>query len=316
MQPVRAVIVGYGLGGRMFHAPPMLATAGMALHGVVSSDAGKVHRDHPGLRVYPSLADALADGDVELVVVTTPNRHHAEMAHAALDAGKHVVVDKPFTATLAEAQGLAARAARGGPLLAVYQNRRWDGDFLTLRALLAAGVLGEVVQFESHYDRFRPEVQDRWREQAGAGSGIWFDLGAHVLDQALVLFGAPDGMVADVTAQRTGAEVDDYFHVVLRYGRMRAILHGGSLVTECDLRFAVHGTLGSLVATGAPGDGGAMRLTLWEDGQAVARDVPVQPTRVDGFYGGMRDAIRHGAPVPVTSGEALRCMELLVAALG
>lgn len=326
--PLNVALVGYGYVGKTFHAPLIAATPGLALSTVVSSDPAKVTADFPGVRIVAELDAALADPTIDLVVVATPNALHAPQTLAALEAGKHVVVDKPFALTAAEARVMAA-AARVDRLLAVFHNRRWDSDFLTLRRLIAEGTLGEIVQYESHFDRFRPVVRDRWRERAGPGAGAWLDLGPHLLDQALVLFGEPLAISADIAVQRPGAGADDYFHVTLRYQTLRVILHGSLLTAASDLRLAVHGTGGSFVKhgldpqeaqlkagmiPGAPGyghDGRPGVLTTVENDVQVRADVPPAPADYRAFYAGVREAIVAGAPSPVPIDQALRVMDLL-----
>ena len=326
---VRTVLVGYGYVGKTFHAPLIRATPGLALSAVVSSDPAKVAADLPGTRVVATLAEALADPAIDLVVIATPNDLHAPQALAALAAGKHVVVDKPFAVSTDQARSMADAAEAAGKLLAVFHNRRWDSDFQTVRRLIADGTLGEVVQYESRFDRFRPVVRDRWRERAGPGAGAWMDLGPHLLDQALVLFGEPLGISADIGVQREGAGADDYFHVVLRYSTLRVILHGSLLTAASDLRLAVHGTKASFVkhgldpqeaqlkagmVPGAPGWGRDSRhgvLTTVENDVQVHTDVRPEITGYRTFYAGVREAILHGAPNPVPVEEALRVMELL-----
>lgn len=322
-------LVGYGFAGSVFHAPLIAAVDGLALCRVVSGNAAAVHANFPDARVSATLSDALADPAIDLVVIATPNTLHAPQAHAALDAGKHVIVDKPFTVTVEEAEGVMAHAERAGRLLSVFHNRRWDSDFLTLRALIAADTLGTVTQYASHFDRFRPEVRDRWRERAGPGAGLWFDLGPHLLDQALQLFGTPLGITADIAVQRSGGSADDYFHVLLRYPRLRVVLHASMLVTANDLRFAVHGARGSFLKQGldtqeealkagrTPGDaqwGHDSRpgtLTLI-DGDAVSTGaVPGVAGDYRRYYALVRDAIRGAAPNPVPASEALAVMKLL-----
>jgi len=332
---VRVALVGYGLAGRVFHAPLIRATPGLALHTVVSSDAGKVHADLPDARVVADPQTAFADPAIDLVVIASPSATHAPLAIAALQAGRHVVVDKPFAIDLAEAQTVAAAARASGTVLGVFHNRRWDADFLALRALVDAGTLGDIAEVHSHFDRFRPTVPDRWREHAGPGAGLWLDLGPHLVDQALQLFGLPQAVQADIARQRAGAEVDDFFHVVLRYPRLRVVLHAGALVPGAGLRFAVHGTRGSwfkhgldpqeaaLRAGGVPGasdewgvDPAPGRL-LRVDADGTVRDAP-SPTPVGdyrAFYAGIRDAIRDGAPSPVTVDEALDVMRVLQAGI-
>jgi len=201
---INAALVGYGFAGQTFHAPFLTTTPGLALRWVVSRDAAKVQAELPGCLVG-SLDEVLADDTVDLVVIATPNDTHAPIARQALLAGKHVVIDKPFALDLAEAEALVVLAEEQQRLLSIFHNRRWDGDFLTVRRLLAEGALGQVAQFESHFDRYRPEVRQRWREAGGPGSGLWFDLGPHILDQSLQLFGQPDWIQADLARQRPGA---------------------------------------------------------------------------------------------------------------
>jgi len=252
-RPVRVTIVGYGSAGRVFHAPLVSAVPGLALHSFVSSKTDAVRADWPQVAVVAQAAQAFVDPLVDVVVIATSNESHFSLARDALLAGKHVVVDKPCTVTLEQTTELQALAAAKGLVFTVFQNRRFDADFLSLQEVLASGVLGRIVHFESHFDRYRPAVPDRWREQALPGSGLWFDLGAHLVDQALVLFGLPQSISVDTACQRDGARVNDYFHAQFRYRRhpgLRVILHASALVGALGPRFAVHGTLGSFVKYG------------------------------------------------------------------
>ena len=325
---LHVALVGYGYAGRTFHAPLIAATPGLALRTVVSSDPAKVRADLADARVLPTAEQAFADPAIDLVVIAVPDPLHAPQAIAALRAGKHVVVDKPFAPTVAEAEGVAAEAERAARVLAVFHNRRWDSDHLTLRRLIAEGALGEIVHYESRFDRFRPDVLDRWREQPGAG--LWRDLGPHLLDQALQLFGAPLTIQADLARQRPGARAPDWFHVLLRYDRLRVILHGSVLTPVPGPRLVVHGTRGSFVkhgldpqedalkAGGRPGaagwgvDGSPGTLSLAGEG-GVVREAPFESVPGDyrAFYAGVRDCIQSGAPNPVPPAEALAVMRLL-----
>lgn len=326
---INVALVGYGFVGKAFHAPLIAHTPGLRLHTVVSSDPAKVLADHPDVRVVPDLEAACAGEDIGLVVIATPNTTHAPLAHVALDRGKHVVVDKPFTLDIAEARAVIAHAAEAQRLVSVFQNRRWDADFTTLRSLVDNGVLGEVSEFHSHFDRYRPEVTDRWRERDQPGSGIWFDLGPHLLDQAVQLFGPPQSVFADIGKQREGAQTDDYFHVLLRYPKQRVVLHGGSLVPANELRFAVHGTRGSYLKYGMDGQEASMRNGVVPGSADWGRDprpgelhqasaegirintVPGLPGDYRRFYQAMHDAITTGEAPPVTPAEALDLMALL-----
>ena len=228
--PLRVALVGYGFVGKVFHAPLIQATPGLVLHTVVSRDAGKVHADWPDVQVVGDPDAAFADPAVDVVVIASPNDSHAPLAMAALAQDKHVVVDKPFTVTLTEARDVVDAARRAGRLVSVFQNRRWDADFLTVQRLVGDGTLGRIAEFHSHFDRFRPVVQDRWREHDAPGGGLWYDLGPHLIDQAVQLFGLPEAISVDIARLRDGAQAPDYVHATLRYPTHRAHLHAGTLV--------------------------------------------------------------------------------------
>ncbi len=250
LTPVRVALLGYGFAGRTFHAPLIRAVSGLELRVVASRQAEAVRAALPDATVVASAGDAATHPDVDLVVIATPNAAHAPLAEAALRAGKHVVVDKPFTVTLAEARALCALADARGRVLSVFHNRRWDSDFLALRELLADGTLGRMTHVESRFDRFRPEVRPRWREQALPGAGVWQDLGPHLVDQALQLFGLPDKVHALLARHRDGAQVDDWCQVTLVYPRRHVVLQASMLVAGGMPRFAVHGTKGSWLKYG------------------------------------------------------------------
>ncbi len=248
--PLRVGLLGYGYAGKTFHAPLLSAVPDLALVAVASSDPAKVHADWPGVAVHAAPADLIARDDIDLVVIATPNDTHHPLARDALRAGRHVVVDKPFTVTLDEARELVALAEHHGRVLSVFHNRRFDGDFLTLRQLVRDGALGRVVEMTSRHDRFRPEVRQRWRESDGPGAGLWFDLGPHLVDQALQLFGPPRAITLALDRTRDGALADDWFACHLRYDRLHVHLHAGMLVAASAPRLAVHGTAASFVKDG------------------------------------------------------------------
>jgi predicted dehydrogenase len=335
LKPLRAGLVGYGFAGQTFHAPVLSAVPGMQLAAVATSQAGKVAAEWPGVSIVADVKALVALQDIDLVVVATPNAQHFPIAKAALEAGKHVVVDKPFTLDAAEARELAALAQQRGLLLSVYQNRRFDADFLTLRDLLASGDLGRPVYFESHFDRFRPEVRDRWREQAVPGAGLWVDLGAHLLDQAVQLFGKPDTLQLDSAVLRDGAVVEDYFHAVLRYQQgphapLRVVLHAATLAAHAAPRYLVHGTRGSYVKYGVDSQEDALRagqrpggddwgidsllgeLTLMAAGSWMQnKTLPNRRGNYVDYYAAVRDAILGQGPNPVPPDQAVALMELL-----
>lgn len=333
--PIRVGLIGYGFAGQTFHAPVLSATPGLVVAAIASSQPLKVRADWPGVPVEPDAAALLARPDIDLVVVATPNAQHHPIAKAALEAGKHVVVDKPFTLDAAQAREIAALAQQRGRLLSVYQNRRFDADYLTLRDVLASGQLGRPVYFESHFDRFRPEVRDRWREQAVPGAGLWVDLGAHLLDQAVQLFGRPDTLQLDTAALRDGAQVEDHFHALLRYERgphapLRVVLHATTLAAHAAPRYILHGTRGSYVKHGvdpqedalraggrpggddwgvdpAPGELKVMAIENW----VRESTVPNRRGNYVDYYAEVRDAIHGVGPNPVPPEEAVALMELL-----
>lgn len=317
-------LIGYGLGGRAFHAPYVVATPGLALRGIVSRDPAKVHADLPAAPVVPDVATLLADPGIDLVIVSSPDALHAEHALAALAAGKHVLVDKPFATSLGDARRLITASERAGRLLTVFHNRRWDADFLTLRALLAEDRLGAVATFESHFDRWRPAAAATWKEARAGGS--WFDLGPHLVDQALVLFGRPLGITADIATLRAGAPAPDYFHVTLRYPDKRVLLHSSKIVADHRLRFAVHGTRGSWIKQGidpqeaatvggrAPGgeDWGLDHDDgLLTDATGAVQRIPTLRGDYRRFWSALVDALRGTGPNPVPPHEALAVMEVL-----
>ncbi|MEJ1162327.1 oxidoreductase [Variovorax sp. CCNWLW186] len=333
---LRAGLVGYGFAGQTFHAPVLSAVPGFELAAVASSQPQKVNADWPNAAVVPDVAALVARPDIDLVVVATPNALHYPVAKAALEAGKHVVVDKPFTLDVAEARDLELLARRNNRVLAVYQNRRFDADYLTLKDVLASGELGRPVYLESHFDRFRPEVRDRWREQKVPGAGLWVDLGAHLVDQAAQLFGKPDSLQLDTAALRDGAQVEDYFHAVLRYesgphAPLRVVLHATTLAAHAAPRYIVHGTRGSYIKHGVDPQEDALRagqrppMAGWgadpQDGELVVPGSDggepqrrVWPTRAGNYvdyYAAVRDAILGNGPNPVPPEQAVALMELL-----
>ena len=308
-------LIGYGLGGSAFHAPLIAAEPRLRLEAVVTSRAGQVERDHPGTRVAGSAEELLADPAVELVVVAAPNAVHHELAAAALRAGRHVVVDKPFTLSAADADELIALAEATDRRLSVFHNRRWDGDFLTVRRGVEAGVLGEVASFVSRYDRFRPVPKGSWKEEAVAGSGLLWDLGPHLIDQAMVLFGPPRTVWADLGVQRPGVEAVDYVHLVLGYGRLRAVLHAAMLVRDPGPRFEVHGDRGSLVTWGL--DQPEVRATLTGEVAGLEQQGRLEgvPTAYGSFYAAMAAAVAGEGPVPVAPQDARATVAVIEHAL-
>ena len=311
---IRVGLAGYRVAGSAFHAPLIRACARMQVAAVLTSRAVP--------ECVGSLDELLEQSD--LVVVATPNTTHFEIAAAALKAGKHVVVDKPFAVTVAEADELIALAKQRGRALTVFHNRRWDSDFVTVQRLLPQ--LGEVMLFEAHWDRFRPEIKRGWREEPRPGGGVLSDLGSHMMDQALLPFGLPDAISADVLAQRPGAEVDDYFDLTLHYGVRRVCLCCSTLIADPRPRFAVHGTGGSFVKYGLDPQEAQLKSGMdphasgfgvdTRDGTLTLPDgtretVPSERGDYLSFYEAVADAILDGAPLPVDPADARAGLALI-----
>jgi predicted dehydrogenase len=317
--PIRVALFGYGRAGQTFHTPLIRSTPGFDLAVVVSSRPAHVRADLPRATVVATPADVWTDTSIELVVIATPTATHGELASAALDAGKHLVVDKPLAASLDAARRIGALAARTGRVLAAFQNRRWDGDFLALEEIVRAGALGEITHVESHFDRYRPAVRDRWRERPGPGSGVWNDLGPHLADQALRLFGLPDAVSGSLAAHRRGAHTDDWAHVVLGYRRRAVLLHA-SMLSAAGPRFVVHGSRGSWIKLGIDPQESELSAAMGVDAGGAS---PVESASfVDGttrvetataiprgdysrFYASLRDAIHGNGSNPVPPAQAI-----------
>jgi scyllo-inositol 2-dehydrogenase (NADP+) len=325
-------LVGFGMAGRTFHAPVIRAVPGLSLTAVVQRTGDSARETYPDVRVLRDVDQLLADESIRLIVIATPNDSHYPLAKKCLLAGRHVVVDKPFTITSREGRELDELARAENRVLSVHQNRRWDGDFLTVRKLIASGTLGRLAQFESHYDRYRPALRPgAWREAASPGSGILYDLGPHLVDQALTLFGQPEAIAADVRMERDGAVVDDAFDILLRFRKLTVLLRATMLACAPGPRFVLNGTLGSYVkygtdpqeealkAGGRPGEPGWGEedpshwgtLTLAEASGTVSRAIPTEPGDYRAFYANVRDAIDGKAPLAVTADQATRVVRLL-----
>ena len=335
-EPIQVGVVGFGLAGRVFHTAVVEATPGLELKCVVQRSGDDARREYPNIHCARSVEEMLANVGIQLVVIATPNYSHFELAMQCLHAQRHVVIDKPFALTSAEAAELIQLARRRGLLLTAYQNRRWDGDFQAVRRLLASGELGRLVSFQSHYDRFRPEPRrDVWRENGDPGGGVLFDLGSHVIDQTLQLFGAPHTITAGVRIERDKAVVDDAWDILLAYERptpFTALLR--STLTACipGPRYVIHGTRGSYIKWGIdpqedqikagmkfddPAYGlepetafGELRLCNGQD-PSVPRRIPTPKGDYRAFYANVRDALLGKAELAVKPEQAWRTARLI-----
>jgi scyllo-inositol 2-dehydrogenase (NADP+) len=326
-------LIGFGLAGRAFHAQVISRVPGLRLAAILQRSGTEAATEYPDVRIVRTLEELLAIPEIRLVVVATPNDSHFPIAKQCLAAGRDVLVDKPFTTTLDEAIALVDFAKRQGRLLTVYQNRRYDGDFQAIRQFVANGALGRIVRFESNYDRFRPQLRaSAWREKAGPGTGIFFDIGPHLIDHALVLFGLPEALTADIRMEREGAVADDAFDLAFHYPHgLRVDLRSSILAAVTRPRFTIHGTQGAYVKlTVDPQESNLRRgyipadapwgaepeenwglLTLSENGEFIHRRVPSLNCDYRDFYANLRDAILGKATLAVTPEWALTVMRLL-----
>lgn len=257
-------LIGYGMAGQTFHAPIISAVPGLRLKTVVERTGAKSKEHYPWVEVVQDIQSVLNDEAIDLVVIATPNATHYELAKQALLSGKHVVVEKPFTVTSLEAKELIDLAHQKKLVLSVYQNRRWDGDFITVKRVLENHLLGRITEYEVHFDRYRTALKpNTWKEKAMRGSGIVYDLGSHLLDQAQMLFGLPQSITADIRSQRDGTEIDDNFEIILTYAdSLKVTLKAGMLVRELGPHFMLHGTQGSFVKYGLDPQESALKRGL------------------------------------------------------
>ena len=332
MNPIKTALVGYGFSATSFHLPFLKALDNYQLTAISSRQADRLQQEQPGVETFGAAETMIRHCDAELVIITAPNEAHFPLAKLALEQGKHVILEKPFVCTTAEGEALIELAEQQDQLLSVYHNRRWDGDFLTLKQLQSSGQLGDIRRFESHFDRFRPLVRDRWREQPGPGTGIWFDLGPHLVDQALQLFGLPDAVTGRCRVLRDDSEVVDYFHVQLHYPELEVILASSPYCAGPNLRYQLQGSQGEYRKYGL--DPQEARLIA---GRLNTVTAPIYPSwaqenaedfgtlyRADGFetvttacggyqhyYQKIAAALRDGGANPVPASEALQVMLIL-----
>ena len=338
-------VIGFGLGGRVFHAPFVNAVAGLRLVSIMQRTGDAAAKAYPETRIARSVEELLADTSIELVVVTTPNATHFTLAKQALEAGKHVVIDKPFAATSQEARALDELARSKGLLVLPFHNRRWDGDFLTVKKLIAEQAVGRLVTFESHFDRFRPIPREgTWKEAGNPANGMLFDLGPHLVDQVLALFGTPATITASVRSDRDQTAIEDAFDITLHFPAANGkglLAHCRTSYLACDNapRFLLHGTKGSfrkygldpqepaLVAGAKVPVQGSQQVLLQEDSSrwgtlTVAPDPSIPETLVAsqvetalcdyrGYYASVRDAVLGVAVPVVTAEDGFRVIRLL-----
>lgn len=263
MKKVHVGLIGFGLSGRYFQAPYLHSHHGFEIITIQSSRRKEIKELHPTLHVVLNEDEIFKDASIDLVIISTPNHTHYPLAKKALLHNKHVLIEKPFVNTPTEGEELIALAKKQRKILTAFHNRRWDGDFLTIKKIIESGRLGRIVEFESHFDRYRPILNtDNWRTGKAPGNGVFYDLGSHLIDQALALFGKPNSLFADIRIAREVGEVDDTFELILFYEKLRVILKAGILVKELGPRFSIHGTNGSFVKYGLDNQEKALREGL------------------------------------------------------
>lgn len=335
MAPIKTALCSFGMSGRVFHAPFLHRHPGFELYSVWEREKSLAAAAYPSIRVRRSLEELLEDTAVELVVVNTPNYTHFEYAKKALLAGKHVVVEKPFAITVEEGEELAALAEKTGRKCSVFQNRRYDSDYKTVKKVLDENWLGKIVEAEIHYDRYSTALSPKLhKETPGPGTGLLYDLGSHLIDQALQLFGMPEAVFADLAIIRPVSKVEDYMEVLLLYPELRVRLKASYLVREPFPAYSLHGSLGSflksradpqeaLLLKGVPPEGedwgtepGLEQglLHTEREGKEIRERIPSLKGNYREYYDRLYQAIRSGQPVPASPGEGIDILRVIEAA--
>ena len=335
MQKIKTALLSYGMSGKVFHAPFLNFHPGFELLGSWERSKKLIHQDYPSVKSYATMEELLQD-DVDLVVVNTPVATHYEYAKKVLLAGKHALVEKAFTTTVAQAQELAALAKEKGLKLSVFQNRRWDSDFKTVQKIISDNVLGEIVEAEFHFDRFNPILSPKQhKETANSGAGILKDLGPHLIDQALCLFGLPQSVFADIRITREHSLVDDYIDILLYYSNFRVRLKAGFFVREAIPSFVVHGKKGSFLKVRGDVQEDELKLGMkpnldtWGtessdkkgllhteiNGEIEKEHIPTLQGNYYAFFDGVYNSISLDALEPVTAQDGLHVMQIIEAAI-
>lgn len=334
-EPIRTAIASYGMSGQVFHGPLLKAHEGFCIHAILERTGSISSNKHPGAVLVRSFEVLCEDPLIELIVVNTPDHLHYSMAKSALEAGKHVVVEKPFTLRYSEAEELIGLARKRELLLSVFQNRRWDSDFLTVQKIIQENKLGKISRFEAHFDRYRPEVNHAtWKESGVAETGTLYNLGSHLIDQALVLFGKPQAVYADIRAMREGAKTDDSFDLLLRYDDIKVRLTADYMIKEPVVKYEVHGQDGSFVKQGQDPQEDAMKsgkapgISEWGiepesyagilNFRKEGKDYRIRQVSEKGnylaFYDGIYHTLRAGGKNPVEPEDAALVIQIIEAA--
>lgn len=325
MQPIRVGVIGFGNSAKTFHLPFINALPMFELVAISSSQSDALNAEYPNVAHYQDAMTLIEQSDAELVIITAPNQAHYPLAKAAIEKGLHVLLEKPFVIDIEQGKALIEQAKQAKVKLSVYHNRRWDGDFLSVKQLIEGRKIGKLKIFQSHYDRFRPEVKVRWREDGQPGSGILYDLGSHLIDQALALFGKPLQVSADVLAMRDKSPAIDYFHLTLHYADHLVILHSSSLSAGPVLRFRLEGDRGSYVKYGIDPqedqikagviDTNSTQQAGEETGILYTSEGKTSITNIQGgyhhFYRQLAKSLMHNTPLPVSAEQALDTIRII-----
>lgn len=333
--PIKTALLSFGLSGKAFHAPFINLHPGFELYGIWERTKSESAAFYPAIKIFRSLEELLSDDSIELVVVNSPTATHFDYAKKALQAGKHIVVEKAFTTTVAEAIELKELAEKKQKLVSVFQNRRWDSDFKTVKKIINEGWLGEIVEAEIHFDRFKDELSPKPHKEIPApGAGILNDLSPHLIDQALQLFGMPQAVFADLRITRPGSKVDDYFEILLYYPTLRARLKSSYQAREPLPAYSIFGRKGSFLKSRADIQEASLvanlkpNVTNWgtepdseqgllhteKDGKVIREKVPTEQGNYYDYYDGIFRAIRHNEPIPVSAEDGIRVMQIINAA--
>ncbi|MDF1574266.1 MAG: Gfo/Idh/MocA family oxidoreductase [Bacteroidales bacterium] len=333
MKAINTALCSYGMSGLVFHGPLLETHPGYKVGKILERHRHDSRGRHQGARLVRDFEAIIGDPSIELVVVNTPDHLHMDMASRAMEAGKHVVVEKPFTLKTGDADRLIEISEKQGVMLSVYQNRRWDGVYLTVKEVLASGKLGRLVDFEVHFDRFRNYIKESWKDQSN-GTGTLYNLGSHLIDQTLNLFGMPDRLFCDTRMLRDGALTDDSYDLWLHYPEFKCMLRSSYLVREQGPSFMLHGTEGSFLAWGSdpqerdlkagliPGSEGwgmdpdfsHARINTDVNGEHLEGDYPLQAGNYMAYYDNIYEVIRNGAPLIVTPRQARDVIRVIEAA--
>lgn len=333
---IRTAIASFGMSGKVFHAPLIDANPNMSVYKILERNRSESKHAYPESQLVRDYNDILNDDQVDVVIVNTPNPYHYEMGKQALEAGKHVVMEKPFTNTSEEGQGLIEIANKNNLLLTVFQNRRFDSDFLTVKKIIDQNLLGYLVEYEAHYDRYRNFIQeDTWKEEDGPGSGILYNLGSHMIDQALVLFDLPKSVSCRLAVQRKGGKAPDSYHIILDYDEFAVVLKSSYLVRDEGPRYKVLGNIGTFTKYGLDVQEDCLKAgqnpksenwgleppEMWGtldtdlNGLHFVGEVASVSGDYNYFYTNFVDAIQNGAPLAVKANEALNVIKIIEAAI-